>query len=88
MSGVQVEEDSTSVPAQWAVAHPGEERSFEGAVLPAGKVKKLPVQDNHCDCGLFVLAFFEFFLYGLPSMVSLGPGFNKKKTDYSSAWPF
>jgi Ulp1 family protease len=32
--------------------------------------KKVPVQDNHCDCGLFVLTYLEYFVAGLPEALN------------------
>ena len=37
--------------------------------LPACRVQDLPHQDNHCDCGLFVLAYLHFFTAYPPSDV-------------------
>jgi hypothetical protein len=34
--------------------------------------KNIPVQDNHCDCGLFVLTYLEYFVHALP------PALNKE----------
>ena len=33
---------------------------------------RLPQQNNHCDCGLFLLTFIEFFCYGAPKRVVMG----------------
>lgn len=27
----------------------------------------LPQQDNHCDCGLYTLAYMEFFCHAAPT---------------------
>ena len=29
-----------------------------------------PVQDNSCDCGLFLLAYMDFFTHSLPEDIS------------------
>jgi hypothetical protein len=40
-------------------------------MLPQLRVcKHIPVQDNHCDCGLFVLTYLEYFVAGLPPALS------------------
>ncbi len=52
------------MPAKWTAANPdAPPRDFE---LQAKKVK-LPMQDNHCDCGLFLLTYLDFFTYALPN---------------------
>ncbi len=51
------------MPHRWAAQHPGAERRFDRDTLPYQRVR-VPQQDNHCDCGLFVLAHIEFFLWG------------------------
>jgi Ulp1 family protease len=33
-------------------------------------VSALPKQDNHCDCGLFVLAYMEYFVHANPPALS------------------
>lgn len=32
----------------------------------AHKRVPLPLQDNHCDCGLFLLTYAEYFTHSLP----------------------
>ncbi len=65
---VQVLEGGESVPAMWATAHlDAPPRAFE---LQAKKVK-LPMQDNYCDCGLFLLTYVDFFTHGLPASLRL-----------------
>jgi Ulp1 family protease len=39
-------------------------------LLPHCKVSALPKQDNHCDCGLFVLAYLEYFVHANPPALS------------------
>lgn len=34
------------------------------------KLTKLPKQDNHCDCGLFLLTFVEFFCHAAPKQLA------------------
>lgn len=71
----QVSEGGDSVPARAAAAAPepapSEARAARAFGLPCTKVR-LPQQDNHCDCGLFVLAYVDFFVAGLPPRVRLG----------------
>jgi hypothetical protein len=56
------------VAAKWVAANPDAPlRSFE---LLAKKVK-LPMQDNYCDCGLFLLTYVDFFTYSLPKALRL-----------------
>ena len=64
----QIAEGGDSVPARWAAEHPGEAKpSFN---LPCAKLP-LPRQDNHCDCGLFLLAYLHYFCAGLPQRMTL-----------------
>ena len=67
----QVAEGGASVPAQWAASHGGAERVFTNigkkTVMPVHKLKALPKQDNYTDCGLFLLAYLQFFAFSLPS---------------------
>jgi hypothetical protein len=39
-------------------------------LVPSCKVSALPKQDNHCDCGLFVLAYLEYFVHANPPALS------------------
>ncbi len=60
--------------AKWVTANPeAAQRNFG---LEAKRVK-LPMQDNHCACGLFLLTFLDFFTYGLPDNLSLNIRSNK-----------
>lgn len=47
---------------------------------PAQNSKRLfmIVQDNYCDCGLFLLTYVDFFTYGLPAAVRFS---GKKQVD-------
>lgn len=36
------------------------------------KLSSLPTQDNHCDCGLFVLCFVMFFCHANPRELDFG----------------
>ncbi|BDA46428.1 probable Sentrin-specific protease 7 at N-terminal half [Coccomyxa sp. Obi] len=64
----KVLEGGNSMPAKWVAANPdAPQRNFE---LLAKKVK-LPMQDNHCDCGLFLLTYLDFFTQGLPASFRL-----------------
>ncbi len=58
------------MPARWAREHPGSERVFTTRTMPFQRCD-VPQQDNHCDCGLFVLAHIEFFIYGGLAMEQL-----------------
>lgn len=40
-------------------------RSKAGAQVPVG----LPQQDNHCDCGLFLLTYLEYFCFDPPATI-------------------
>lgn len=66
----QVAEGGLSVPAQWAASHGGAERMFASMgkknPMPVHKLKALPKQDNYTDCGLFLLAYLQFFAFSLP----------------------
>jgi hypothetical protein len=66
----QASEDDSSVPARWAQEHPGQERVFSQATMPFLRCD-VPQQDNHCDCGLFVLSHIEFFIHGALAMEEL-----------------
>ena len=40
-------------------------------LLPYLRVhKKIPVQDNHCDCGLFLLTYLEYFVAARPTAIN------------------
>lgn len=59
--------------AQWRAQHPEGHRDFEAAGFPQARLEKpwfLPKQDNYCDCGLFLLAYMQFFVYSLPKEIS------------------
>ena len=36
------------------------------------KLRSLPTQDNHCDCGLFVLCAVLFFCHANPKVLDIG----------------
>ncbi|KAL4434137.1 hypothetical protein ABPG75_000578 [Micractinium tetrahymenae] len=61
---------SDSVPARWAAAHPGLRRRWYNNDFPARSLK-VPKQDNHCDCGLFMCSYPEFLTYRLPRVINL-----------------
>lgn len=54
-----------------ATCSPGWRAAGSGAVpvLP-----QVPTQDNHCDCGLFVCSYIEYFTHRLPKGAALAPG--------------
>jgi hypothetical protein len=65
-AGAGSEGQGEGVPRAWADAHPGAPpRAFSAANLRAIK-PAVPAQTNHCDCGLFVCAYVEFFTAALP----------------------
>lgn len=70
------------IPKMWAAANPTEAargRSFKEMKAPSVQV---PSQDNHCDCGLFVCAFADFFLEAMPPGLSIA-AVDKLYKDYS-----
>ena len=63
------EQDVTSVPFSWAKEHPeGAEHHFNHQNTP-GKQAQVPRQDNYHDCGLFVLAYLDFWTHAPPDQV-------------------
>ena len=64
------EEDVSSVPSGWAQKHPGQKRSFAAETMP-GKSAQVPRQEDYCNCGLFVLAYMEFWTHAPPDQVEL-----------------
>ena len=79
-----------SVPKLWTAAHSNEdgssvERTFKGmkCIRPI-----VPIQDNHCDCGLFVCAFVEYFVAALPPALSYAAvdALRTKRTDGVDLW--
>ena len=34
------------------------------------QVPALPQQDNHCDCGLFLLTYLDYFAYQPPAQLN------------------
>ncbi|KAL4860066.1 Ubiquitin-like-specific protease 2 [Chlorella vulgaris] len=57
------------IPKRWAQQHPGQVRSFKPSEFPH-KTLQVPAQDNHCDCGLFVCSYIEYFVHRLPPVVN------------------
>jgi len=40
-------------------------------MLPHQRVhRSIPFQDNHCDCGLFLLTYLEYFVHARPPALS------------------
>lgn len=71
----------TFVPKQWAAEHPEDaERSFKGMMH---KKCLVPSQDNHCDCGLFVCAYVEYFTSALPQALNL-PAVTRLTKEYTN----
>ena len=64
------EEDVSSVPAGWAQKHPGEKHIFGAETMP-GKSAQVPRQEDYCNCGLFVLAYMDFWTHAPPDQVVL-----------------
>jgi hypothetical protein len=57
----------STVPYAWSLQHPGlGPVVVDKAVLPHKRLLSLPRQDNHCDCGLFLLTYLEFFVHAAP----------------------
>eukprot|EP00798_Chlamydomonas_sp_ICE-L_P026299 gene26299-17392_t len=85
------EEAGDNVPRRWM----DQRRSVESNVQPPDfrnknvcfgcPMSRLPNQDNHCDCGLFLLSFIEFFCHARPDITrGAVQEFNKKKTAHSN----
>lgn len=55
-----------SLPALWALGHP--EAPQRGLEI-GHKRLALPSQDNHCDCGLFLLTYTDYFTHSLPAAI-------------------
>ena len=57
------------MPVQWAARHNGAERLFTGKkhAVPVHRLKTLPKQNNYTDCGLFLLAYLQYFAFSLPA---------------------
>ncbi|KAJ9522797.1 hypothetical protein QJQ45_019785, partial [Haematococcus lacustris] len=54
----------------WAEAHPdAASPSFNKEQCPCACCKGLPQQDNHCDCGLFLLSYIDFFCHADPAYI-------------------
>ncbi|GFH16553.1 ULP_PROTEASE domain-containing protein, partial [Haematococcus lacustris] len=54
----------------WAEAHPdAAPPSFNKEQCPCACCKGLPQQDNHCDCGLFLLSYIDFFCHADPAYI-------------------
>eukprot|EP00877_Chromochloris_zofingiensis_P014687 jgi/Chrzof1/9472/Cz04g04110.t1 len=62
---------SDSIPRHWSQEHEGEDMVFDKNNMKHFKVKAVPKQDNHCDCGLFLLTYLEFFVYAAPEAINL-----------------
>ncbi len=41
----------------------------EASCIEAKGLSRLPKQDNHCDCGLFLLCYVEFFCHAQPRAI-------------------
>lgn len=67
---MQIAEGADSVPVHWQQRHSNKKLSFTGETIPAARLPSLPQQDNFHDCGLFVLAYADYFLYYLPGVIS------------------
>ena len=63
---LQVAQGGDSKPAVWAVAHP---EAPQRSLNVTAKKLQLPLQDNFCDCGLFLLTYAEFFTHSLPDHI-------------------
>ena len=63
---LQVAQGGDSKPAVWAGGHP---EVTQRILDVAAKKLQLPLQDNFCDCGLFLLTYAEFFAHSLPDYI-------------------
>lgn len=64
------EKDVSSVPAGWAQKHAEQQHKFEAETMP-GKSAQVPRQKDYCNCGLFVLAYMDFWTHAPPDQVEL-----------------
>ena len=64
------ETDVSSVPGGWAQKHPERKHHFEAETMP-GKSAQVPRQQDYCNCGLFVLAYMDFWTHAPPDQVEL-----------------
>ena len=62
----QVAQGGESRPALWAIGHP---ETPQRSLDIGHKRLTLPVQDNFCDCGLFLLTYADYFTHSLPAAV-------------------
>lgn len=60
----------SSVPGGWAQNHPERKHRFEAETMP-GKSAQVPRQEDYCNCGLFVLAYMDFWTHAPPDQVEL-----------------
>lgn len=54
-----------SVAASWAAAHPLARHLFTATTMPAHSAE-VPKQQNWWDCGLFVLAYLDYWTFAPP----------------------
>ncbi|PNH06300.1 Sentrin-specific protease 7 [Tetrabaena socialis] len=71
-----------SAPRRWKARWEASGRTppavrFDTELLPGTRMtERLPKQDNHTDCGLFLLAYMDFFTSANPACVALNGGGN------------
>lgn len=64
------EQDCTSTAMRWLKEHPGMPHSFDTDNMPS-RVPGVPFQNNDYDCGLFMLAFMDFWTATPPDQIVL-----------------
>lgn len=63
----KLRQDGDSAAKRWVADHPGEDRDFLQMTV---KRPRVPLQDNHFDCGLFLCAYVDHFLAHLPKTMN------------------
>ncbi len=63
----KLRQDGDSAAKRWVADHPGQERDFLQMTI---KRPRVPLQDNHFDCGLFLCAYVDHFLAYLPKTMN------------------
>ena len=63
----KLRQDGDSAAKRWVADHPEEKRDFLQMTI---KRPRVPLQDNHFDCGLFLCAYVDHFLAYLPKTMN------------------
>ena len=63
----KLRQDGESAAKRWVADHPGKNRDFLQMTI---KRPRVPLQDNHFDCGLFLCAYVDHFLAYLPKTMN------------------